>query len=123
MVTYTTTEIGSIVYNLIENIPVGISGTLTILANQAVNSANNFTGANINISSINESYQPAILHLTIANVLKLMEAQGIVQSAISIGELSISKGLKIGTSSDFEALGYKELNELGQHMSFYQCWG
>lgn len=123
MTTLTNAEIGSVVYNLIEGVPTSISGaTLAFLVNQAVNSANNFTGDNISYSSIPDSYQPAVIHLTMSNVLKLMEAQGMGTKSVSIGELSISKGMKEGTSSDFESLGYNELNELGHHLSSYQTW-
>jgi len=123
MTSLSNAEIGSVVYNLIDNIPNGISGTLPLLVNQAVNSANNYTTGNINPLSISDTYQPAIIYLTIANVLKLMEAQGLGTKSVSIGELSITKGMKEGTSSDYENMGYKELNQLGQHISYYQCWG
>ena len=122
MVSITNAEVGSIVYNLIDNIPTGISGTLSMLATQAINSANNFTGESVSPSAITDAFQPAIIHLTIANTLKLMESQGLGTKSVKIGELSITKGMKEGTSSDFENLGYRELNQIGQHISYYQCW-
>jgi hypothetical protein len=120
MVSLSTTEIGSVVYNLVPNLSVGISGTLTFLANQAVYYAEQFTGNSIGITAIAEVYQPAIMNLTIANVLDLMEAQGYGTKSITIGELSLTKGFKDGASQDFKNMGQKQLNEIGQHMSYYQ---
>ena len=122
MTSLSNVEIGSIVYNLIDNIPTGISGTLSILVTQAVNTANNFTGENISDSAITDAFQPAIIHLTMSNVLKLMEAQGIGTQSVKIGELSINKGMSNSASSEFENLGYQELKQIGQHISSYQCW-
>ena len=124
MATYTSTEIGSIVYNFIDNIPVGISGLLVngIIVNQQVYYAEQFTGNSIGITAIAEVYQPAVINLTIGNILGLMEAQGMGTKSVSIGELSISKGMKEGASADFKNLGIEQLKEIGQHMSFYQAW-
>lgn len=124
MATLSNTEIGSIVYNLIQNIPTGISGLLVngFLVDQSIYQAENYTGDTISTSAVIDKYQPAIINLTISQVLGQMEAQGIGTRSVSIGELSITKGMQDGTSNSFKQLAFTQLNDLGHHMSYYQCW-
>jgi len=122
MTSLSNVEIGSIVYNLIDNISAGISGTLPYLAELAVYTAENRTGNEISISSIGEVYQPAIVNLTISQVLGQMEAQGIGTKSVKIDVLSINKGLVEGTSSNYKNLAYSQLNDLGHKTSYYQTW-
>ena len=117
----TNIELGSVVNTIVENIPAGISGLMTTLVNQQIYFAEQFTGNSIG-TTIGEVYQPAIINLTIGNVLGLMEAQGLGTRSVSIGELSIAKGMKEGASSEFKNLGIKQLQEIGQHMSYYQTF-
>lgn len=125
MASLSNIEVGSIVYNLISNIPTGISGLLVngFLTNQAVYIAENFTGNDISTSAIIDAYQPAIISLTISNVLSLMESQGIGTKSVSIGELSVTKGMVDGTSESYKKVGLNLLTDLGYHISTYQCWG
>lgn len=122
MTSLTNTEIGSVVNTIVENIPAGISGLMTTLVNQQIYFAEQYTGNTIG-TNVSDVYQPAIINLTVGNVLGLMEAQGLGTRSVSIGELSITKGMKEGASTDFKDLGIKQLQEIGQHMSYYQCWG
>ena len=122
MATLTNIELGSIVYNLIENIPTGISGTLPFLVNQAVYQAENYTGNDIPVDSIADSYQPVVINLSISQVLSQMEAQGLGTKSVKIGELSITKGLQEGTSASFKQLALTQLNDLGHKTSYYQTW-
>ncbi len=115
-------ELGSVIYNLIDNISTGVSGTLPFLVNQAVYTAENYTGNNIDVSAIGEAYQPAIINLTISNVLSLMESQGLGTKSVSIGELSITKGMVDGTSTSYKNLAFSQLNDLGHHLSYYQTY-
>ena len=89
MVSLSNIELGSYIYSLVSNIPVGVSGLLVngFLVNQAVYTAENYTGNDINVSSIGEPYQPAIISLTLSNIISLMESQGIGTKSVSIGEL------------------------------------
>lgn len=123
MATYTSAQIGSIVYNLIENIPVGISGLLVggTIVDQQVYFAEQFTGNSIGTTAIAEVYQPSIISLTTSNVLSLMEAQGIGTKSVKIGELAITKGQVENSSKSFFDMGIKQLGEIGQHISFYQA--
>jgi len=123
MVALSNAEIGSVVYNLIDNVPTGISGTnLTFLVNQAVYTAENYTGDDIPLTAIADTYQPAVVNLTISQVLGQMEAQGIGTKSVKIGELSISKGMQEGTSKSYSMLAHDQLNDLGRSISSYQTW-
>ena len=120
MATLTTTEIGSIAYGLIDGIPTGVSGLMTTLANFAVYQIENYTGTDISVSSVAETYQPAAINLTVSQVLGQMEAQGLGTKAVKIGELSITKGMQEGTSKSFSDLAFKQLNDLGHKIAYYQ---
>ena len=122
MVALTNIELGSVVYNLIENIPTGISGTLPYLVNLSVYTAENYTGNDISVSSIGDTYQPAVINLTIASVLGQMEAQGLGTKSVKVGELSLTKGLQEGTSNSYKSLAMTQLSDLGTKMSYYTTW-
>jgi len=120
MAILTVTEIGSIVYNLISNIPVGISGLMTTLAEQSIYSIENYTGADISTTSVDEMYQPAAINLTVSSVLGQMEAQGMGTKSVSIGELTISKGMVEGASASYKNLAYSQLSDLPKKVNYYQ---
>lgn len=124
MVNVTDVEIAGIVYNLVANIPVGISGILTTLVDHEVYFAEQFTGNTISTSSIPQAYQPAITSLTVASVLEQMEAQGIGTKSVKIGELSIEKGMKVGMSASEASRnnGIQKLKAIGEKMNYYQAW-
>jgi len=123
MATLTDAEIGSMVYNLIESISTNLSGTtLVFLVDQSVYTANNYTGNNISVNAIPEAYQPAIVNLTISQVLGQMEAQGLGTRSVQIGELSLTKGMQEGTSNSYKQLAYNQLNDLGHKTSYYQTF-
>lgn len=122
MVSLTNIELGSIVYNLIDNIPTGISGTLPYLVEQEVHNAENIIGDTIGITAIGDTYQPAIISLTMGNVLGMMEAQGMGTKSVSIGELSIAKGIVEGTSKTFTSDGHSKLRALGEQTKFFQTY-
>ena len=123
MTALTNSEIGSVIYNMIDNIPTGLSGaTLTFLVNQSVYQVENYTGNDISVASIDDAYQPAVINLTIAQVLGQMEAQGLGTKSVNIGELSITKGMQEGTSNSYKSLAMKQLNDLGCKTSYYTTW-
>ena len=121
MTSLTYYQIGSVINNIIQNVPASISGLMPTLVGQAVYFAEVFTGNTIG-ESVDNAYQPAIINLTTANVLSLMESQGIGTKEVRIGELAIAKGLRESSSQGFKNLGMEQLNQIGQHVSYYQCW-
>ena len=124
MTTYSTIELGSIIYNLITNIPVGISGLLVngFLVEQSLIDVENYTRDDISTTAIPSQYQSSIMNLTISNVLGQMEAQGMGTKSVSIGELSINKGMVEGTSQNYKTLAYKQMENLPKHINYYQTW-
>ena len=122
MAALSNTEIGSIVYGMIDGISVAVSGVLTSLVNQSVYTAENYTGNDISVTSIDEKYQPAVTNLTVSNVLSTMEAQGIGTKSVSVGELKITKGMVEGASQNFSNLAFSQLNGLGHSTSYYQTY-
>ena len=124
MGTLTTSEIGSIVYNLIENIPTGISGLLVngTLPEQSIFQIENYTGDNISTSAIDEKYQPVCMNLTISQVLGQMESQGLGNQSLKLGELSINKGIATGNSENFKTLAYNQLKDIPKNINYYQTW-
>jgi len=124
MPSLTNIEIGSIVYNMISNIPVGISGLLIngTLVNQEIYFAEQFVGDVIG-TTVSEMYQPAIISLTAANVMELMDAQGVGNKSLSIGDLSVNAGDSDGSSQTMRNNGINKLKAIGERMSFYQAWG
>ncbi len=122
----TSVGIGSIVLNMIEDVPTTISGTT--LWNMVDNErfyAEQLTGDNIG-TSIGEKYQPAIISLTAAAVLRMMELVGADVSNIRLGDFSVSKGANSSTSIMSDKLredGIRKLEVLGHTMDFYKALG
>jgi len=118
----TNLEIGSVVYNLVENIPSAVSGTLSQLVNQNCYYAELITGNDVDPTAITEPYQPGIISLTIGNVLGVMGAQGMGTNSVKIGELAISKGMNTQSAQEWKQLGMNQIKSIGEKISYYQTW-
>lgn len=119
------TEIGSIVLNLIENVPVTISGVLSTLISNEVYFAEKVTGLSIG-SSVGDEYQPAIISLTTSAVLRSMELEGADVSSIHLGDFSVSKGQgsNVSSASDkFREDGLNKLRVVGELFTYYKSLG
>lgn len=119
------TEIGSIVLNMIENIPITISGILPTLISNEVYFAEKVTGMSIGTSVANE-YQPAIISLTASSILKSMELEGADVSSIHLGDFSISKGQgsNVSSASDkYREDGLNKLRVIGELFTYYKALG
>lgn len=122
----TNIQIGSIVLGMIEDVPTTISGTVTNMVDNEVFNAENLTGNSINVSGIEEKYQPAIISLTAASVLRMMEMQGADVSSLRLGDFSVGKGASSSTSSAADKLredGIRKLEALGYEVNFYKALG
>ena len=125
MVNLSITEIGSIVLNMVENVPATISGALPQLTSNEIYNAENVTGDSIGIS-VADKYQPAIISLTASSVVRQMELTGTDTNSIKLGDLNISKGGQSNTAIASQALredGMDKLNNLGTEVSFYKALG
>lgn len=122
MATLSDTDIGAIVYSLIPNITTSVSGVLTTIVDTQIYFAENITGENISIAAVTKAFQPGIISLTIASVMKSMEGQGVGTKSVKIGELAITKGMSEGTSTEWKDWGLEQLKSVGERVSFYQTW-
>jgi len=116
-------QIGSVILNMIEDVPTNISGTtLHNMIDQNIYFAEQFTGDTIGTSVANK-YQPAIISLTAGDVIRLMELQGIGTKSVKIGDISITKGIGESTSKQLKEDGMEKLKNLGQGISTYKALG
>ena len=127
MGTLTDIQVGSIVLNMIENVPSTISGaTLWNITDNEIYYAENFTGDTIGTTAIAQEYQPAIISLSAASVLRMMEMTGADVSNIRLGDFAISKGASSSSSTTAEALredGLNKLQALGEVCNYYKALG
>jgi len=125
MVNLTDVQIGSIVLNMVENVPSYISGTtLWSMVDNEVYFVSQVTGDSISTSSVGEIYQPAIISLTASSLLRMMEMQGADVSNIRLGDFSISKGQGSSTFSTTEKMredGLLKLEALGTKINYYKA--
>ena len=120
-------QIGSIVLNMVENIPDSLSGaTLWNMVDNEVYNAENITGQTISTTSIGQQYQPAIISLTASAVLRMMELLGADVSSIRLGDFSVNKGGSSSILSSADRLrddGIRKLNALGTEINYYKALG
>ncbi len=126
MVTLDNVGIGSVVLNMIENVPITISGATlwNIVDNERFN-AQNLTGDTIN-ANIQEKYQPAIISLSASAVVRLMEMTGADVSSIRLGDFNIKKGGQSNTAITSASLredGIAKLDNLGFVFSYFKALG
>lgn len=123
MVNWSLGSVAAEMNNLVENIPVAISGaTLLALIDRTRLFMESFTGETIGSTGIAEKYQPALVDLSVANLLEHMEIVGADVSSVSLGELSIGKGKGGNLSSAKESIrerGMKILETYGTEVRFY----
>jgi len=123
MGTLTNIQVGSIVLNMVENVPATISGATlwNIVDNERFN-ATNQTGVSIS-TDIPEIYQPAIISLSASAVVGLMELQGADVNSVKLGDFTINKGGQSNTSITSQSLredGLTKLNNLGISFEHYK---
>ena len=109
--------------SMIEGVPINISGaTLYNMVDQNIYFAEQYTGDSIGTSVANV-YQPAIISLTVGDVIKLMEMQGLGTKSVRIGDMSITKGISESSSKEWKDDGMEKLRNLGESISFYKALG
>ncbi len=126
MITLDNVGIGSVVLNMIENVPITISGATlwNIVDNERFN-AQNLTGDTIN-ADIQEKYQPAIISLSASAVVRLMEMTGADVSSIRLGDFNIKKGGQSNTAITSASLredGIAKLDNLGYVFNYFKALG
>ena len=126
MATLNIGSIGGVILNMVEGVPITISGaTLWNMIEQNIYFAEQFTGDSIGTSVV-DKYQPAIISLSAAAVVNLMEMQGTDSSSIKLGDFTINKGGGSSsevTSKSLREDGLRKLDELGYCMHYYKALG
>lgn len=116
MATINLTQVGSIVLNLIDDIPGGISGTLPFLANDAMLFCEERTGQSIGSTAIAEKFQGAIVDFTAASVLASMSVAG-TDKGFTLGDFTVNAagkgGAPDGAADRFQANGMLKLKRIG----------
>jgi len=123
MADLTDVQIGSIVWNMIENVPTYISGTMQSLVDNEIYFSENVTGDSIGTTAVDEKYQPAIISLTASAVLRMMELQGADVSNIRLGDFSVSKGQgssTFGIADKMREDGIQKLEALGTKINYFK---
>lgn len=94
-----TGSISTFAYNRIDGVPTAISGTvMTQYAEQAVYQLENWTSLSIGTTSIDQSYVPFLVEMTVAMTLGRMHGVGI-DFNWSLGEFNVSKGSASSTET------------------------
>lgn len=111
------------------NVPDSVSGTtMNNIVIQQINRAEEFTKQTIGITAIEAKFQPPLIDLSMAQLLRSMEMnEGGINSA-RLGELSASEGGgivagKLGTAIQLEKEGLSKLRLLGRDVKFRRVIG
>lgn len=105
------------IYNSISPLSNNISGLLLTIVEQNVFYVEQFTGASIPVSSIDEQYQLPITNLATANILKLMAVQDNGVNSVSVGDLTTENSNLITMAQSYQDLANTQLKQLTN--SFY----
>ena len=123
----TNIQIGSVIISQIDNFPSALSGApLWSMIDNEIYHVENFTGDSIPVTAVAETYQPAIMSLSAAGVLRMMEMIGADVSSIRLGDFSVRKGASSSTSVTSEKLredGLRKLDALGQEINVSKALG
>lgn len=122
MVTASLGSLADRIQQRVDDLPTTLSGThLNAIIDEERLFMEEFTGLSIGSVSIAEKFQPALVDLSTAHVLELMQLQGGDFNSATLGPLSISKGTSgnlTTASSAFRASGMMKLKQLGSTIGF-----
>jgi hypothetical protein len=111
---------------IVENVPTSmptLSGIpLMNMAERNIDLIERYTGESIGSISIPLKYQGALVDLTVADVLDFMNITGGDASSYSIEGFSVTKGGESNlemVSKKFRENGFKRIQQIGRHISFY----
>ena len=125
MVSWDLGSVGTEVHNLLDDIPVNISGnSLLALIDRKRLYIEAYTNLTVGSKGIAERFQPALTHLACADLLRFMNTQGADVQSISLGQLSINRGGRsnlIESAETFEKMGMDELKAIGRNSRYYRA--
>lgn len=126
MVVWNLGSASNIVYSMIANVPSNVSGAvlLNIIDQQRV-FMENYTDQSIGSTAIAETFQPALVDLSCAELTKTIGFAGGVINSTTIGELSVSKNISSNEtmSQQYKDSGMEKLKTLGKKIRFKKVWG
>lgn len=122
MVNLNVGSIADIVYSGISPFPSAISGVLTSLVNTNIFFIENQTGDTIG-SLVANKYQPALVNLTTANVIRLMAVQDLGINQVAVGDLNTNNNNLMALSKQFEEIGMLELTSITKGLKYYKARG
>jgi len=126
MVSMNLGSIATRVLNRVDGISTTISGALIDIADEQRLFMEEYTGLTIGSVGIAEKYQPALIDLTTAKTLDMMQLEGGDFSSLSLGDFSVEKG----TDSNLNTAGtivrkdaMEKLKRLGSTIRFRRVIG
>ena len=115
------------VQTIVDSVPSSLSGTpIERMADRNAFYITQYTGQTVGSTSIATQFQPALLSLTIADVLEFMTLQGGDAVEYQLDEFKIKKGQGsnlMSSSEAFEKQGFKQLENLGRKALYYKANG
>ena len=102
--------------------PTAISGILTTIVDNQRFFVEQFTGETIG-SVIGEQFQPAITHLSTANVLQLMAVQDFGVKSVTVGDTTTDNANLMAMSQQFRDIGIGQLQSLTKGVSVFKARG
>ncbi len=120
-------SVAATVLSLVDNVPTGISGTrLLEMADRERQFIESYTGQSVGSTGIDLKYQGALVDLTTAELLSVMNTVGADVSSIRLGDFSESRGGQSNvmvTSQDLKMRGLMKLEVIGRSVKFYKALG
>jgi len=93
MTTWNLGSVSDVLWGMIENIPSSISGTTMLnMIDQERQYMECFLSLSIGSTSIETKYQPSLISLSAASLLRSMELVGVDATSIKLGDFSENKG-------------------------------
>ena len=112
---------------MVEDVPSNISGTVLLdIADQKRQYCEDYTGTAIGSNSIPLQFQSPIWKLSAVDVMHSMQTLGADVDSVKLGDFSSKKGASSNIASSatsFELSAMKELEMIGQKISFYKALG
>jgi len=114
------------ILTIVDSVPAGISGNLIAIADRQRQVINQYTGLNPGSVNITLKFQPALINLTIADTLGLMQMTGADVNRIQLGDLNIYKGTESSLTEGmkyFKNKATEEMKIIGRKSHFYKSNG
>jgi len=111
---------------IVDSVPDGISGNLISIADRQRQVITQYTGLDPGSTNITLKFQPALINLTIADTLGLMQMTGADVNRIQLGDLNIYKGKESSLTEGmkyFKEKGESEMKIIGHKSHYFKSNG